>query len=99
MTTIPKEVEELKERVLHLERILILGDGDRVPLAETVRNLTKTVSDYISQKDKEEQKKKDDWNKVKWIVISFAIPAAIVFIGQAFIFFFRIYPILEKLSN
>lgn len=82
-----------------MERVVILGDGDRLPLAEIVRNLTKTVNDYITQKDKEEQQKKDEWRKAKWVVLGFAIPALLVFFGQAFVFFFRIYPILAKLAE
>jgi hypothetical protein len=100
------EIEALKNRVTHLEKILILGDGDRLPLAEIVRSLTKTVSDYIAQKDKEEQKQLEDEKvkveerrKIKNIALGFLIPAAFVFVGQALVFFFRIYPILEKLSQ
>jgi len=54
MATVTKEIEDLKNRTLHLERILILGDGDRLPLAEVVRNLTNTVNDYITQKQMKE---------------------------------------------
>ena len=49
-------VEDVKKKTDHHERILVSGDGDRLPLAEVVRNLTKTVGDYIEQKDKEEIK-------------------------------------------
>jgi hypothetical protein len=112
-----KEIEELKIRISHVERVVILGDGDRLPLAEIVRTLTKTVNDYIAQKDKEEQQKKDEdekheaekkaeakakkeqWDKLKWIIVSFAVPVVLVFLGQAFVFFFRIYPILAQLAE
>jgi len=104
--TIQKEISGLMERVSHLERVLILGDGDRLPLAEIVRNLTKSVSDYIAQKDKEEQKRLEqeearaaEWKKIRNIALGFLIPAGLVFAGQAIIFFFRIYPILDKLSQ
>lgn len=99
LATQQKDIDELKSKVAHLEKILIIGDGDRLPLAELVRSLTKTVSDYITQKDKEEQQKKDDWNRLKWIIISFAVPALIAFIGQAIIFYFRVLPLIEKLSS
>lgn len=89
----------MESRVTHLEKLLILGDGDRLPLAEIVRNLTKTVDDYISQKKKEEEAKKAQWDKLKWVIATPIIGAAIVFLGQAFIFFFRIYPLIEKLSK
>lgn len=94
-----KEIDELKDKVAHLEKILIIGDGDRLPLAEIVRTLTKTVSDYIAQKDKEEQRKKDDWNRLKWIVIGIVVPALLAFFGQVIIFYFRVLPILEGLST
>lgn len=94
-----KEIEDLKIRVSHIERVVILGDGDRLPLAEIVRNLTKTVTSYIEQKDKEEQLKKEEWRKLKWVIVGFAVPTSIIFFGQAFVFFFRIYPILAKLAE
>lgn len=94
-----KEIDELKNKVAHLEKILIIGDGDRLPLAEIVRTLTKTVSDYIAQKDKEEQRKKDDWNKMKWLVIGIVVPALLAFFGQVIIFYFRVLPIIEGLST
>lgn len=97
-TTQKKEIELLTERVSHLEKVLIIGDGDRLPLAEIVRNLTNTVKDYIAQKDKEEQKKIEQWEKLKWIIIVIAVPAILTFFGQAIVFFFKIYPILEKLT-
>lgn len=94
-----KEIEELKIRVSHIERVVILGDGDRLPLAEIVRNLTKTVTSYIEQKDKEEQQKKDEWRKLKWVIVGVVVPIVIAFFIQAFVFFFRIYPILAKLAE
>jgi len=110
MATVAKEIEDLKNRTLHLERILILGDGDRLPLAEVVRNLTNTVNDYITQKQKEEEavkkqkvesekERKAQWDKLKWVIISFAAPAILIFLGQAFILLFRVYPILEDLAT
>ena len=109
-STIQKEIDDLKLKVAHLEKVLIIGDGDRLPLAEIVRSLTKTVSDYIQQKDKEEQKqrekeeaealtKKAEWNRLKWLVIGIVLPAIIAFTGQAIIFYVRIFPLIEKLSQ
>lgn len=110
MATATREIEELKLKVAQLEKILIIGDGDRLPLAEIVRTLTKTVSDYIAQKDKEEQRqrekeeaaaltKKAEWNRLKWLVIGIVVPAVIAFTGQAIIFYVRIFPLIEKLSQ
>ena len=109
VATQQKEIDELKNKVAHLERILIIGDGDRLPLAEIVRSLTKTVSDYIAQKDKEEQKqrelaeqealqKKAEWNKLKWLVIGIVVPGFIAFLGQAIIFYARVLPIIEAVK-
>lgn len=99
VATMQKEIDEMKTKVAHLEKILIIGDGDRLPLAEIVRSLTKTVSDYIAQKDKEEQRKKDDWNRLKWLVIGIVVPALLAFFGQVIIFYFRVLPIIESLAS
>ncbi len=92
------EIDELKSRVAHLEKVLIMGDGDKLPLAEIVRSLTKTVGDYIAQKDKEEQEKKIEWNRWKWLLIGIIVPAFLAFIGQAIIFYVRVLPILETMK-
>lgn len=110
VATQQKEIDELKHKVAHLEKILIIGEGDRLPLAEIVRSLTKTVSDYIAQKDKEEQKarelaeeeikqKKAEWNKWKWLIIGIVVPALLAFVGQAIIFYFRVLPILDTITE
>jgi len=57
------------------------------------------VGSYIAQKDKEEQNKKDQWNRFKWVVIPIIVSGVIAFIIQAIVFFFRVYPIIEKLSQ
>lgn len=93
-----KEIEEIKSRVAHLEKVLIIGDGDRLPLAEIVRSLTKTVSDYIAQKDKEEQEKRMEWNRWKWLIIGIVVPAFLAFMGQAIIFYVRVLPIIENIK-
>ena len=92
------EIDELKSRVSHLEKVLIMGDGDKLPLAEIVRSLTKTVGDYIAQKDKEEQEKKMEWNRWKWLIIGIIVPAFLAFMGQAIIFYVRVLPILETIK-
>ncbi len=96
--TMQREIDELKTKVAHLEKVLIIGDGDRLPLAEIVRSLTKTVSDYIAQKDKEEQEKRNEWNKWKWLIIGIVVPAFIAVMGQAFIFYVRVLPIIENIK-
>jgi hypothetical protein len=96
--TMQKDIEEMKTRISHLEKVLIIGDGDRLPLAEIVRSLTKTVSDYIAQKDKEEQDKKNEWNRWKWLIIGIIVPAFLAFMGQAIIFYVRVLPIIENIK-
>ena len=91
-------VEDVKKRTDHHEKILVVGYEEHLPLAEVVRNLTNTVGSYIAQKDKEEQYKKDQWNKLKWVVIPIAVSGTLAFIIQAIVFFFRVYPLLESLS-
>jgi len=97
-TTMQKDIDEMKTRITHLEKILIIGDGDRLPLAEIVRSLTKTVSDYIQQKDKEEQEKRNEWARWKWLIIGVLVPAFLAFMGQAIIFYVRVLPIIENLK-
>jgi len=92
-------VEDVKMRTDHHEKILVVGYEEHLPLAEVVRNLTNTVGSYIAQKDKEEQNKKDQWNRFKWVVIPIIVSGVIAFIIQAIVFFFRVYPIIEKLSQ
>jgi len=97
-STIQKQVDNMETRIAHLEKVLIIGDGDRLPLAEIVRSLTKTVSDYIAQKDKEEQDKRNEWNRWKWLIIGIFVPAFMAFVGQAIIFYVRVLPIIENIK-
>jgi len=91
-------IEDVKKQSDHHDKILVRGYEDHLPLAEIVRNLTKTVSDYIAQKDKEEQLKKQQWDKVKWIVITPILAGVGLFTLQVIIFFVRVYPLLEQVS-
>jgi hypothetical protein len=97
-STIQKQVDNMETRIAHLEKVLIIGDGDRLPLAEIVRTLTKTVSDYIAQKDKEEQDKRNEWARWKWLIIGIIVPAFLAFMGQAIIFYVRVLPIIENIK-
>jgi len=106
MSSLQFEIEALKSRIEliaqktdHHENILIRGYGEQLPLAEIVRNLSTTVQSYIAQKDKEEQQRKEQWDKLKWLVVGILAPAIILFFGQAVVFFFKIFPILEKLEE
>lgn len=87
-------VEAVKTTADRHEQILVSGDGNRLPLAEVVRNLTKKFDDFMEN----EIKKQEQWNKLKWIIIAFAVPSFFAFIGQGVIFYFRILPIVERLQ-
>jgi len=90
--------EENKKQIDHHDKILVRGYDDHLPLAEVVRNLTNTVSSYIGQKDKEEQKRREQWDRLKWIIIPFVITGFMAFMGQAVVFYFRILPMLEAVN-
>lgn len=85
------------------EKILVIGDGDRLPLAEVVRNLTRTVHEYIEAKNRQEKElereKKEERTRWKWAVIGIILPAVLLFISQAIVFYFRVFPILEKMAQ
>ena len=88
-------VEDVKAKADRHEQILVSGDGNRLPLAEVVRNLTKKFDDFMDG----ELKKQEQWNKLKWIVIAFVVPSFLAFVGQGIIFYFRILPLVEELSK
>lgn len=87
-------VEDVKAKADRHEQILVSGDGNRLPLAEVVRNLTKKFDDFMEN----EMKKQEQWNKLKWIIIAFVVPSFLAFVGQGIIFYFRILPIVERLQ-
>ena len=104
--SIKLEVQEIRtmlntymDKVDKHDKILISGEGDRLPLAEIVRNLSKVIGDYIAQKDKEEQIKQDEWRKIKISLILAGIPLLLTFVGQAIIFYFRVLPIIENIPT
>jgi len=87
-------IEDVQKKADRHEQILVSGDGNRLPLAEVVRNLSKKFEDFIDN----EKNKQAQWEKLKWIVLAFLIPATLAFIGQAFIFYVRILPLVERLQ-
>ena len=104
-----KEQNTQAGHIERFDRILVRGDDNHLPLAEIVRNLTTTVGEYITQKDKEEQVRKDTekkeaaasretWRKIIVGLTLTAIPAVATFLYQAFVFFYRVVPILDKLQ-
>ena len=94
-----EQVRTLSGKVDHLERILVIGSDEQLPLPEVVRSLTNTVNTYIKRKEQEELDKKREWGKWKWLVLGTVVPGIIIFIAQATIFFFRFVPIMTQLAN
>lgn len=99
--------EDLKLRTSALEKTVIVGHPGSLPLAEVVRNLSNTVSNYIEQKNKEEEMKKEEEvqrnrerreQRNRWIILgaSIGLPILITLVGQAAYFYFKIVPLLVK---
>lgn len=90
---------DLDKRTERHETILITGTDEQVSLPETVRALSMTVNLYIKRKNQEEDEKKKEWNRWKWVILGTVIPGTLVFIVQAVIFFFRFMPIMVSLAD
>lgn len=101
--------EELKIRTEKLENTVIIGYNGNLPLAEVVRNLTNTVSDYIARKDKEEadqkkaketleKEKREQRNRWAILIATFLLPFLVTFIGQAIYFYFKFVPLINAMN-
>ena len=88
------QMEELTKKVERHETLLVTGTGDALSLPEIVRNLSLTVETYIKRKDKDESSRAAFWGKFGWVVAATVVPAILLFIGQAFVFWVRFYPVL-----
>lgn len=88
----------MEEQLKQHDKILIRGNG--VPsLQEAMRDLSRTVYDYINKKNEEEKRAAERWDKIRvGIIIGLGIPF-ILSVIQAIVLIFRIYPILEALSK
>lgn len=100
------QLDALSQKVDYHEGILVRGVEGNLSLPEVVRNLTLTVDSYIKRKEQEEEekkqsdaRKKEQWDKLRWVIIGTVVPMLIVFIIQAAIFFFRFVPIMLELAN
>ena len=87
-------VEDVKIKADRHEQILVSGDGNRLPLAEVVRNLGTKFEEFMAN----EKRKQEQWDKAKWIVLTFLITGGLAFVGQAFVFYVRILPLVESLQ-
>ena len=93
------QIAALTKQVEHHDRILVTGSDEQLSLPEIVRSLTATVNSYIQPKNKEEEEKKEEWDKWRWVILGTAVPATLVFVAQAIIFFFRFVPIMVSISQ
>lgn len=93
------QIAEMDKKVTLHEKILVTGSDERLSLPEVVRALTNTINTYIKRKEQEEVDKKEEWKRLRWVILGTIIPAIIVFIAQATIFFFRFVPIMVSLSE
>lgn len=76
------------------DKILVRGNG--VPsLQETVRTLAKTMNDYLEEVKQEKLDKKKEATTLKWLLIGAGLPLLLAFIGQAVVFYVKIYPMLQ----
>lgn len=93
------KVDSHQDRITRLEEVVIVGSSDNLPLAEVVRNLTTTVDSYIKAKNKEEQDRKEEWRKLKWVIIAFLVPLVATYVWQTIIMMFEVYPLLVQMTQ
>jgi len=93
------QIGALAGKVDHLEKILVTGSDEQLPLPEIVRALATTVDNYIKRKEQEEKDKKEEWGKWKWAILGVVIPGVTIFLVQAAFFFFRFVPIMLQMST
>lgn len=105
---IKRDYTKLEERQDYVDKILVRGNG--VPsLQETVRTLSKTVDDFISdikverikREDAEKEKRRknaEERSRWKWSILGIVIPAGMLFLYQFFVFWVKIAPVIENLK-
>lgn len=93
------KVDSHQDRITRLEEVVIVGSSDNLPLAEVVRNLTTAVDSYIKAKNKEEQDRKEEWRKLKWVIIAFLVPLVATYVWQTIIMMFEVYPLLVQMTQ
>lgn len=93
------QMVELSKKVELHDQILVTGSDDRLSLPEIVRSLSLTVDTYIKRKEKEEIQKQEQWDKFKWLILSFGIPIVLGFVGQLVWFYVKFIQIATELVN
>lgn len=98
------EVEfiKLSTRVSVLEKLILLGEGDRKPLVEVIRNLEAQVNSFIAKQNAREQEALDDRKFVRRTIIAglitLTITTIIPSIITVFVLLARIQPLLESMK-
>lgn len=114
LTDLEKTLLQQDTRISIVERILLLGDGNRKPLVELMRNMENRLEGFIdSQMEKD---KRDEINRAqkvakeeehqRWFkrtvittIIGFTITIVLPALWQILQFWTRVYPILDRLNN
>jgi len=108
LETLARDVEELKRKVetmavvvdadhevlSTLDKIIVRGNGTP-SLQEVVRALSKTLTEFLDEVKEEKKNKKDEANKLKWLILGIGIPALLGYAAQAVIFWVRVFPIIK----
>lgn len=98
------EILRHDQRILILEKVVLLGEGERKPLVQVMRDLDTRLTGFIEAMEKKEtEKTAEEKENRKWIrrtittaVIGFFFAVILPSIWQIFLFWTRVYPILEK---
>lgn len=93
------QIQELFKKVDHHDKILVTGSDDQLSLPETVRSLATLVKLYIDRKDREEEEKKKEWSRWKWVLIGFVVPLVLGFFGQLVWFYIQFVPVATSLMS
>lgn len=90
-----------EHRITILERIVVSGDSERKPLVEVMRNLETKLDELISSRAAKDKEDKDNRKFIRNAIVTALIgvffSVVVPSIIQIFLFWSRIYPILEKL--
>ena len=92
---IPSIMTTIADHDKNLEKVkkTMLGNGEP-GWDERLRNIEK----YIELQIAKENRRIAWWEKFQWVIIPMAISGLLVFIGQAIIFYFKIFPLIEGLK-
>ena len=104
-------LDKLDTRVTVIEKVLIIGEGDRKPLIQLMRDIETRLQDFMESRKKKDEKEekglqakevKEEENKRWWrrtlIVagIGFFTTVIVPFLYQAFIFWTQMVPLIKE---